>query len=217
LLEGPDAIGKRCIGGRHVHQYTFDYIQQIWDNYANRPKFAFSSFIESQQKFAAATSGALDADLASFIQHMTHSRQHKAHGKPKFHDTILFLLADHGAHADGDEQSISASLSSDSGRAEHQLPAFFLIVPTGYLNEHPWLQETLKANQQAVITAYDIYATLIDIATHGTHQFEEEPPKLGLHARSLFSKIEVTRTCTAAKIAPHMCACEPSDHGFSAK
>lgn len=65
-----------------------------------------------------------------------------------------------------------------------------------------------SSNEQQLVTAYDVYATLIDVATHGTFQFDVEPPAMGLHARSLFSTIATDRTCSAAKIADTMCACE---------
>ena len=150
-------------------------------------------------------------------------------GRPKFHDTILLLLADHGTHT----QSLGATLASDAGAAELRLPVFFLVVPRVYLDAHPWLQSVLKQNQQQLVTAcvvdhissaacsmlsqstaalplrsHDIYATLMDIASHGTLQFDTDPPAPSAHARSLFSPIRTDRSCKAARIDERMCACE---------
>jgi hypothetical protein len=191
-------FGRRCAaGGRHAHELTFDYVEQLWDNYANRPKFAFASLVEAREQSATATGGAVDADLAHFVEHMTHTPQHKAHGivsltglffleisdekngsifmscclrvctcagRSKFSDTFLFLLADHGpvsadpsvgdksasrGNGDGENHpdeptSLSASLSSDGGAAEHRLPAFFLIAPRTYLDAHLWIEPALR-------------------------------------------------------------------------
>lgn len=188
-------FGRRCAaGGRHAHELTFDYVEQLWDNYANRPKFAFASLVEAREQSATATGGAVDADLAHFVEHMTHTPQHKAHGivfltricfleiseewqhfhvilsacvkcagRSKFSDTFLFLLADHGPvsadplvddkganRGNGDREdpdeptSLSASLSSDGGAAEHRLPAFFLIAPRTYLDAHLWIEPALR-------------------------------------------------------------------------
>jgi hypothetical protein len=29
-FDGPYSMGRRCIAGRHVHQYTFDYVEQVF-------------------------------------------------------------------------------------------------------------------------------------------------------------------------------------------
>jgi hypothetical protein len=45
------------------------YLFQIWDNYANRPKFNFASLIEAHEG-SGAHIGAIDSDLAHFLDHM---------------------------------------------------------------------------------------------------------------------------------------------------
>jgi hypothetical protein len=85
-------FGRRCAaGGRHAHELTFDYVEQLWDNYANRPKFAFASLVEAREQSATATGGAVDADLAHFVEHMTHTPQHKAHGMGVFGGRFVFF------------------------------------------------------------------------------------------------------------------------------
>ena len=45
---------------------------QIWDNYANRPKFLFTSFIEAHEG-SGAHIGAVDEDLAHFLDRLYHT------------------------------------------------------------------------------------------------------------------------------------------------
>lgn len=87
------------------------------------------------------------------------------------------------------------AMFSEAGKLEHKLPAFFLIVPNRYLKAHPLLRDALRydgfslstracrnvtlkpcrcdfvsvcsANEQQIVTAYDVYATIIDIAAKG--------------------------------------------------
>ena len=45
---------------------------QIWDNYANRPKFLFTSLIEAHEG-SGAHIGAVDEDLAQFMDRAYHT------------------------------------------------------------------------------------------------------------------------------------------------
>jgi hypothetical protein len=57
------------------------------------------------------------------------------------------------------------------------------------------------------VTAFDVFATLADLATLGSSDPNFEPPRVGAHARTLFAPIERERTCADARIDATMCAC----------
>jgi hypothetical protein len=64
-----------------------------------------------------------------------------------------------------------------------------------------------RQNEQQIVTAFDVFATLADLATLGSSDPSFEPPRIGAHARTLFAPIERERTCAGARIDAAMCAC----------
>jgi hypothetical protein len=80
---------RRCMRGKYVHSYVFDYLQQFWDNYAGMPRFALAMFNEGHEGTGEVI-GLVDDDLHEFL-----SSEYESGG---FDNTAVFFLSDHGLH-----------------------------------------------------------------------------------------------------------------------
>jgi len=47
---GPYSIRPRCIAGRYVHEYAFDYVKDALNNYRGRSKVVFAQLLEGTQR-----------------------------------------------------------------------------------------------------------------------------------------------------------------------
>lgn len=83
-LKGPNAVGKRCIAGQHVHDLQFNWMNQFMQNYApksptssseepkKKPFFLYGSFMESHEGSSEAIA-MLDESLTRFLDPETTS------------------------------------------------------------------------------------------------------------------------------------------------
>ena len=81
-------------------------------------------------------------------------------------NTIVMLLSDHGNHMS------PWFYHTHNGLLEQRLPFLFLVAPNAFLRRHPSFAESLRENEQKLLTAFDIHATLFQIyriaASYGT-------------------------------------------------
>ena len=86
---GPFSMRRRCIAGRYVHSYMFDYLKQAWTRYASRGvgRVAHATFIENHDGSMEVLQ-TMDRELANFIQWM--------HEKGHLRDTVLMITAGEG-------------------------------------------------------------------------------------------------------------------------
>jgi hypothetical protein len=49
-LYGPYSIRRRCIAGKYVHEYLFDYIRDLYQQYSHYPKLVFAQLLEGTQE-----------------------------------------------------------------------------------------------------------------------------------------------------------------------
>ncbi|PRP89762.1 hypothetical protein PROFUN_00104 [Planoprotostelium fungivorum] len=181
-LVGPFSIRRRCLDNRYSHDIALDWLGQFVENHAETPYFAAAAFNEAHEGTGEVI-GLMDEDFVDFLDRVDTNK------------TVVFIIADHGLH-----MSPYFALNLYSARAENMLPMGNLIVPNWVLENYPEISEALEENQQSLVTAYDLYATL----KHLRH-FEEKPNvRNGL---SLFDKIPRERTCREANIPQDLCYC----------
>lgn len=115
-------------------------------------------------------------------------------------NTVVMLLGDHGLH-------MGLYPLTHAGSLEHHLPALFLVLPRALLAAaHRNVSEALAHNEQALITAYDLYRTLAVLPT--LPALAPRAPRVSRpSSRSLFEHIPATRSCADAGIAPLRCIC----------
>ena len=86
---------------------------------------------------------------------------------------------------------------------EDNNPLLFISLPRG-LRDNETFTSALRANSRSLVSQYDIYATLIQIADILGAQIPED---ITLHGQSLLQKVPSDRTCHSLGISPVYCLC----------
>jgi len=147
-FKGPYSILRRCLTGRYVHNYAVDYTKDFIKTYdGTNPWFFRASFIEAHESTASVLK-LIDGDLVDLIESL---------GDEGLDRTAIFMMSDHGLHMG------LCFLFTHQGYVEHKLPFLATLIPERFLNEYPELRKNLDDNEQKLISAYDIYATLKDL------------------------------------------------------
>jgi hypothetical protein len=185
----------RCLAGRHMHEYSFDYLHSLAREYPEAPRATVAVFNEAHEPTQRAVAP-LDARLAEFLKHKLST----ADGNR----SVIFLVADHG---------INYGLTRPFGGAEEvSLPALFLLLPRWLLERAPKLARNLRVNQRRLLSPFDVYQTLRHVPMllrddweAGEPRYEPVSPEAPL-ARSLFAH-EFARNASCADIHVPVNAC----------
>ena len=86
---GPFSICRRCINGKYVHDYIFDYIKEIWDNYSPYGKIIHVSFQEGHEGTGEVLR-TLSPSMRKFFEMLEDTN--------KLENTVVILTSDHGSH-----------------------------------------------------------------------------------------------------------------------
>jgi len=122
--------------------------------------------------------------------------------------SAVFIISDHGQYygpyAD----------NTEVGTQEHSLPAFFMILPTWFLDRFPAARDRLTQNQHRLFASWDVYKTLAHLSTYPEHP---DMKRLSMNdppwASSLLTEISINRTCREAGISEFWCVCNKSFYG----
>ena len=155
-------------------EFLLEYSNQFWRKYNNNQKFLLilSNFAHesSYEKLKY-----IDNIIYQFINRLFNDNLLKK--------TSLFLLSDHGISIP------SIYYLTEFYKYEQVLPMFYLLVNDrkniSYDSQYKYLNE----NQQAFITGFDIYNTLINLIYGDKYGTEETKNIISKRGQSLFSKI----------------------------
>ena len=169
----------RCLYDKQNNEHYINYIEQFWRKYKDNRKYA-ALFINHGHEGTLSVIKYQDDIIAEFLNRLFYDNLLK--------DTSIILLSDHGVGMP------SIYYIYDFFTTEIYLPSFFIIINDrkniSYEKQYKFIQE----NQQAFITAFDIYNTLGNIiyGDNYTNIFnktlEIDSPKSNLGI-SLFNKI----------------------------
>ncbi|KAJ2659116.1 hypothetical protein IWW48_003648, partial [Coemansia sp. RSA 1200] len=194
-FKGPFSITARCLYGRHVHEYGFDYIDQLREelrsgldmNRTERPYMLMLNLMEGHEGTGEVL-GTLDSRLSTFLSDMRDSGE--------LEDTALFLLSDHGLH-----MGLNFAFLN-SGQIEHKNPFFAMVLPQWLRTDlGDTAEQGLLANEQRLTTPFETHYTLKTLANwpvYDPNDFE----------KSLFAPVKAGRTCADANIGSNFCMCK---------
>ncbi|KAJ2394343.1 hypothetical protein GGI23_004723, partial [Coemansia sp. RSA 2559] len=118
-FKGPFSISARCLYGRHVHEYGFDYIDQLREELRSdssrnnsKPYMLMLNLMEGHEGTGEVIR-TLDGRLSTFLADLRDSGE--------LEDTALFLLSDHGLHMGLNYAFLN------SGQIEHKNPFFAMV------------------------------------------------------------------------------------------
>ncbi|EFN55879.1 hypothetical protein CHLNCDRAFT_145486 [Chlorella variabilis] len=204
MFKGAFSILRRCLRGRHVHQYNFDYSRAFMEAYQGvAPWLLISSFHEGHEGTGEVL-GTVDADLAAFLLGLTDEQ---------LNSTAVLLVSDHGM-----TMGINYMLTQNGRITEHKIPLLAMLLPAWVGERYPAQAAALAANEQRLVSGYDLHATL----HHLLHLGESDvPPEqqydswrvAGNVAESvrwgvsLLAEVPAGRNCDEAGIPPDFCQC----------
>eukprot|EP01114_Cavostelium_apophysatum_P016440 TRINITY_DN4678_c0_g1_i2.p1 TRINITY_DN4678_c0_g1~~TRINITY_DN4678_c0_g1_i2.p1 ORF type:complete len:451 (+),score=108.04 TRINITY_DN4678_c0_g1_i2:881-2233(+) len=190
---GPYSIEKRCISGKYVHSYVFDYVYGLFDNYNDLPKFAVSCVSDAHESSGAVIS-TVDDEMAEFLKRITTDHP----------NTVILFVSDHGLH-------MGPYAPSPAGKVENVLPSHFAIYPSHLFDKVPKAKENMIANQQKLTTHFDLHKTLVNIldivGAKGGNDAYDTKVTSSYAAKSMFDEISSTRSCKDAGIPDRYCIC----------
>ena len=170
---------------------SLDMIEQMWDLYTSRPKFAFLNVLAAHvynvdwsSVFLAAER--YDAHLSTFLERMTN--------REDFQNTMIIVRSDHGLQ--------KGPMAMDySLQVEHTRPWTQILVPESF----PGLsKKAFFKNQNRMVSGHDLYHTIrsaIDQPKESTTL-----PPLGNWSFDLVSTmVPENRTCRDARADPDLC------------
>ena len=84
-----------------------------------------------------------------------------------------------------------------------------MLFPPWFKNTYEKTWQTLKMNQARLTNNYDVHLTMRDILDENFMESGNPKASSG-YGQSLFTEISSNRTCEAAGIPQHYCACQSS-------
>eukprot|EP01105_Mastigella_eilhardi_P010648 TRINITY_DN2480_c0_g1_i1.p2 TRINITY_DN2480_c0_g1~~TRINITY_DN2480_c0_g1_i1.p2 ORF type:complete len:130 (-),score=37.28 TRINITY_DN2480_c0_g1_i1:48-437(-) len=125
--------------------------------------------------------GMLDEPLSRFLHGLDLNR------------TGVVLVSDHGIHT-----GILWNFGFYSTHLENKLPGWYMALPRWWLDTRPGARQNLEHNEQALVTPYELYATLLDLGGY---------TKKDVKFKSVVSDQVAARDCDEAKIPRTYCRC----------
>ncbi|KAJ2550919.1 hypothetical protein EV175_003885 [Coemansia sp. RSA 1933] len=200
-FKGPYSMSARCLYGRYVHDWAFDYVYQLRRELrrqkhkkSQRPYMITATFLEGHEGTGEVLR-TLDKALAGFLKDIRKSGE--------LDDTVLMLGADHGLH-----MGLNFAFLQN-GRIEHQNPFFVMSVPEQlyqFAKDYQQIYGTEKispfaANEQRLTTPFETYHTFRALADWPNIDADN-------WEKSLFAAQRAGRTCEDAGIGASFCMCK---------
>eukprot|EP01127_Copromyxa_protea_P018988 TRINITY_DN6082_c0_g1_i1.p1 TRINITY_DN6082_c0_g1~~TRINITY_DN6082_c0_g1_i1.p1 ORF type:complete len:616 (+),score=98.22 TRINITY_DN6082_c0_g1_i1:78-1925(+) len=179
-----------CNVDRLTFQTIFDDMTNFWNTYEEYPKFAGVSLTFDHQAQPQG-SACLDYGVVEFLEGLKN--------QDMFENTVVVLVSDHGS-------KVGQYFTTPSGIKENMLPLLNIIAPNWLVDDHPDLFELLAENQKKLITHFDLYYTLRQLADFPNLSRPKELSEIN-YAYSLFDSIPDTRDCDEAGIPRIYCIC----------
>ncbi|KAJ2162131.1 hypothetical protein GGF46_000873 [Coemansia sp. RSA 552] len=204
-FKGPYSIIARCMFGRHVHEWAFDYLYKLRrelrspepllsSNPGPRRPYMISATLLEGHEGTGEVLRTVDDALAAFLEDMFISEE--------LEDTVVIVGADHGLH-----MGLNFAFLQN-GRIEHQNPFFAMSVPE-WLYQHAGEHNLtfpkggpnpMATNEQRLVTPFEVHHTFRVLADWPQYKTED-------WERSLFYPQRKGRTCAEAGIGANFCMC----------
>lgn len=179
-----------CLGKRLVYQILLDYSLNLITTYRKVKQKFFGLFWQN-----SLTHDFLQYPSAGDVAYRNYLKQIKR--TKMLNDTVLIVMSDHGMRW-GDIQL------THQGQMELKLPMLYIVLPEWFHTKYPISSTNIKENALKLITPFDLYKTLKDIAYNNFNIDTLNKPTRGI---SLFKPIP-SRLCKTAGIPKKYCACQ---------
>jgi hypothetical protein len=189
IMDGPNSIQKRCLYGKHTLEHSLTYLKSFWTTYKDQPKFFRIGNIDSHE----GTYESIKYDDEILYNFFT---QFEKDGH--LEDTIILVQSDHGNAQPGP----FSILHLEDFFYELSLPSLFLLMPVRTTNYFNSIRRNLKGNEEAFITPFTVYNTLVGFLGDPSIPLSTEDQY------SVFSpNIANNRNCNLFSIEDSLCRC----------
>lgn len=180
---------------------------QFLSNMCLGSEFQYNNLLKYMSSFARTHGRRRKSSWNFFGFYWMKSLSYHSLGYPKFGDnsllnflksiqivnnTLIFILSNHGF-------KWLPFRGTPEGKIEANRPGLYIVLPKSFQVLYPSAAKNLRNNYKKLVTPFDIYETLKDIAVDLTNK----EPAVG---RSLFKEMP-SRTCKDAGILPTFCPC----------
>lgn len=198
LLSSIVCLVKKCLFGKDLNEYAFEYLESFWKAYFNQNKMFLYQSLDGHEPTGQVI-GYFDDILFKYMS--------KFYRKGYLKKTAIIIFSDHGQHL-----SVPfLNFDFQDFYYERTLPGLFLILPNDEKLYNNNLYDKIKMNQQTLITGFDIYNSLVHLAFGENNQkFNKYKVKYG---ESLFKKINYKNRYCESKIfrsflSEYVCNCK---------
>lgn len=190
LKETPPCRTSTCLYNRHRLSLMWQRLMDAWRRHAHRsPVFLSAWNAMSEVPSQAPHLRVHDAYNALGIRELFSTAQART--------AFVLLYSDHGSGGS------AAEATGITENAERQRPLLYLWAPKWWLRMHPEAHEALIANQDSLLSHFDLYATVLEILD-GPGSWKKRRPAW---QASLFQPVPRDRTCASAHIPARHCSC----------
>ena len=148
--KGPYSPRRRCLYGKDVYEYVLEFSTKFLEAYKNEKKLLKMGFNDAHESTGEVIRY-MDEPLKNFIKYYLDNHMTEK--------SMIIFLSDHGNAM----PDLNELLLSQDKEIEKTLGMLYLIYPNLTENNNNLYNNTaLLLNEQALITPYEIYATLLD-------------------------------------------------------
>ena len=169
----------KCLYGKTHTEHLFNYTNQFWRKYKNNRKFSLIVTNDAHE-------GTLET--LKYLDNTIFDNLNSLYNDNLLKESSIFLLSDHGVGMP------SIYFFTNFYRYEEQLPMLYLIINDRKNISYNQQFLNMYENQQAFITAYDIYNTIGNLIYGNKYEYitnktiYNDTPK-SPYGQSLFTKI----------------------------
>ena len=186
IEKGPFSIYERCLYGNPMYFYHIEYAKQFWEKYGNNNKKFF--------KLSLTYGNEKTGSILSYLDEPLYELFFNFYAKGYLDNTIIFIISENGGN-------LKNILYNGGKYSEAELDikyGTFILLMSKSENLNLEKYENLCTNKNIMVTPYDIYYSLTNIANGDGDQLRnrlllETNEKKGI---SVFKKIDgLKRSC----------------------
>ena len=187
----------KCLYGKIHTEHLLEYANQFWRKYKNNRKFSLILTNDVHE-------GSLES--LKYLDDLIFNYLNSLYKDNLLKESSIFLLSDHGVGMP------SIYYTTDFYQYEEKLPMLFIIINDRKNISYNEQYLNIYENQQAFITAYDIYNTIAHLIFGNKYEYipnktiDNDTPK-SPYGKSLFSKIDKKKRTSKnyTNMVQHIC------------
>ena len=159
IEKGPYSVYERCLYGNPMYYYHIEYAKQFWEKYKNNKKFFKLSLTYGRERTES---------ILSYLDEPLYELFFNFYDKGYLNNTLIVILSENGGN-------LKNILYNGGKYSEAKLDikyGTFILLMSKSENLNLEKYENLCKNQNMMVTPYDVYYTLINVASGDDDQLK---------------------------------------------